>query len=88
MTAKGLLSGCGRFNVMLLTPTQVFPAMVKYGGELKKYALAVRDQTDREDLRTMANMYANNLEGEMKRPGRYLASFGPCYLMCQGGAIS
>ena len=44
----------------------------RYGSDLKQAALAVCDQTDREDLRTMANMYSNNLDGEMKRAGRYV----------------
>ena len=44
----------------------------RYGSDLKQAALAVCDQTDREDLRTMANMYSNNLDLEMKRAGRYV----------------
>ena len=49
---------------------QVFPLTQKLGSELKKAAQAVHEQTDRDDVRTMANMYSNNLESEMKRTGR------------------
>lgn len=49
---------------------QVYPMVQRYASDLKQAALAVCNQTDREDLRTMANMYSNNLEGEMKRAGR------------------
>ena len=52
------------------TLLQVYPMVQKLGSDLKQAALAVRDQTDREDLRTMANMYSNNLDLEMKRGGR------------------
>ena len=46
----------------------------RYASDLKQAALAVCDQTDRKDLRTMANMYSNNLEGEMKRTGRFVVA--------------
>ena len=49
---------------------QVFPLTQKLGSELKKAAQALHEQTDRDDVRTMANMYSNNLESEMKRTGR------------------
>ena len=49
---------------------QVFPLTQRLGSELKKAAQAVHEQTDRDDVRTMANMYSNNLESEMKRTGR------------------
>ena len=50
---------------------QVFPLTQRHGSELKKAAQAVHEQTDRDDVRTMANMYSNNLESEMKRTGRW-----------------
>ena len=43
------------------------------GGDLKQAASAISEQTDREDLRTMANMYKNNLDVEMRKAGRYSA---------------
>ena len=53
-----------------MVAVQVFPLTQKLGSELKKAAQAVHEQTDRDDVRTMANMYSNNLESEMKRTGR------------------
>ncbi len=50
---------------------QVFPMVQRYANELKQAAQAVCDHTDREDLRTMASMYSNNLDSEMRRTGRY-----------------
>ena len=43
----------------------------RHASDLKQAAQAVCDHTDREDLRTMASMYGNNLESEMRRTGRY-----------------
>ena len=63
----------GGFPGTFARPTwavQVFPLTQKLGSELKKAAQAVHEQTDRDDVRTMANMYSNNLESEMKRTGR------------------
>ena len=57
---------------------QVFPLTQRHGSELKKAAQAVHEQTDRDDVRTMANMYSNNLESEMKRTGRLAAVLEFC----------
>lgn len=66
------------------TLLQVYPMVQKLGSDLKQAALAVRDQTDREDLRTMANMYSNNLDLEMKRSGRCVLRTHPCTPLCIG----
>lgn len=55
----------------LRTSLQVFPMVQRYAGDLRQAAQAVSDHTDREDLRTMASMYSNNLDSEMRRAGRY-----------------
>jgi hypothetical protein len=49
---------------------QVFPTIKKSGTELRQAAAVVIEQTDQEDLRTMANAYASTLDAEMKKAGR------------------
>ena len=44
--------------------------MQRSGDELKQAAAAVIEQTDQEDLRTMANAYASTLDAEIKKAGR------------------
>ena len=51
-------------------PPQVFPAVQRHSNELKQAAAAVIEQTDQEDLRTMANAYASTLDAGIKKAGR------------------
>ena len=77
LIAHCLQSALGAFSGALaraVSAAQVFPQTQKLGSELKKAAQAVHAQTDRDDVRTMANMYSNNLESEMKRTGRSAAA--------------
>ena len=63
-------------------PPQVFPAIQRNGNELKQAAAAVIEQTDQEDLRTMANAYASTLDVEIKKAGRCAVWFAlPCMAM-------
>ena len=63
--SKGLLEG-----EIDGAPPQVFPTIQRDGDELKQAAAAVIEQTDQEDLRTMANAYASTLDAEIKKAGR------------------